>query len=81
MIKINACITLDSVEAACSDPSVTRTYFIAADEVVWDFPPSCAGPLPDDERQTMLKWFLCKAPPGPVQPVDAGSAHSDGGDP
>jgi hypothetical protein len=34
-------------------------------------PPSCVGPLPDAERQTLLKWFVCKAPLGPVPPVDA----------
>ncbi len=42
-------------------------------------PPSCAGPLPDDERTTLLKWFVCKAPPGPSEPRDAGADEQ--GDP
>jgi hypothetical protein len=49
-------------------------------------PPSCEGRLPDSERQTLLKWFVCKAPPGPSAPIDAGgepldAADLDGGDP
>jgi uncharacterized membrane protein len=41
-------------------------------------PPSCAGRLEEQERQTLLKWFVCKAPLGPVPPADAGD---EGGDP
>ncbi len=45
-------------------------------------PPSCAGPLLDAERRTLLKWFVCKAPPGPLQPIDAAieSGAADAGD-
>jgi hypothetical protein len=34
-------------------------------------PPSCAGALPDEERQALLKWFVCKAPRGPSEAIDA----------
>ncbi len=49
-------------------------------------PPSCAGPMPEDERQTMLKWFVCNAPPGPTEWPDAGTddasdAPDEGADP
>jgi hypothetical protein len=40
-------------------------------------PPSCAGPLPDEERQKLLKWFVCKAPPGPFPVTDAGTDDGD----
>jgi hypothetical protein len=42
-------------------------------------PPSCAGLFPDDERTTLLKWFVCKAPPGPSALHDAGTGS--GSDP
>jgi len=42
-------------------------------------PPSCAGALPDAERQMLLKWFVCKAPPGPFEPRDAGADPPEAG--
>jgi hypothetical protein len=42
-------------------------------------PPSCAGRLPEVERQTLLKWFVCKAPPGPAPPIDSGAIDAADG--
>jgi len=40
-------------------------------------PPSCAGALPDEERQALLKWFVCKAPRSPSQSKDAGAGDAN----
>jgi hypothetical protein len=39
-------------------------------------PPSCAGPMPEEERQVLLKWFVCKAPPGPIESPDAAAGDA-----
>jgi hypothetical protein len=45
-----------------------------------EMPPSCAGLMPEVERQVLLKWFVCKAPPGPAVSEDAGDAGDAGDD-
>jgi hypothetical protein len=69
-------VLFDTYDEALSWYKVMYTQVFAC-----TMPPSCAGELPDAERQTLLKWFVCKAPPGPVPPEDAGEEPFEGGDP
>jgi hypothetical protein len=66
-------IVFDSYEQAYASYKLMYTQVYTC-----QMPPSCAGELPDEERQTLLKWFVCKAPPGPTELADGGGADASG---
>jgi hypothetical protein len=70
---IAARIVFDTYDRAYGSYKLMYTQIFSC-----QMPPSCAGELPDEERRTLLKWFVCKAPPGPTQRSDGGAADGTG---